>query len=466
MFALPSDGLGTFDSVSTTAPTPLRVAIVGAGPAGLYAAEKLLKAPDLDVEVAVLDRAATPWGLVRAGVAPDHPNIKAVTRVYERTAALPGFTFHGNVEVGRDLTHADLRHHFHAVLYAFGAAGDRRLGIAGEELPGSVAATDVVGWYNGDPDRTDLDIDLDVTRAVVIGNGNVALDIARMLVLTRDELAVTDVTDHALEAIADSPIEEVVVLGRRGPAEAAYTTPELRELGELTDADVVVAPYDGPLNPQTATQKKNTEIVMEDYARRAPTGKRRRVVLRFLASPVEVLGTDRVEGIRIARTELVAQEDGSVRAVPTSDTEVIECGLVVRSVGYKGRAMPGVPYDERAGVVPNEAGRVEPGTYCAGWIKRGPSGVIGTNKKDAVETVATLLQDVADGKLPDPPEPDPEAWLRFLDEAAPGHIDFAAWERIDAHERAAGEAQGRPRVKLVRTEELLERAKAEAAAAS
>ncbi len=457
MFASTSDRTATFNSMPSTASAPLRVAIVGAGPAGLYAAEKLLKAPDLDVEVAVLDRAATPWGLVRAGVAPDHPNIKAVTRVFEKTAALPGFSFHGNVEVGRDVSHEDLANHFHAVLYAFGAAGDRRLGIPGEDLPGSVAATDVVGWYNGDPDRADLDLDLDVERVVVIGNGNVALDVARMLVLTREELAVTDVADHALEALAASPVTEVVVLGRRGPAQAAWTTPELRELGELTDADVVVAPFDAPLDTDDKQVRRNVEVV-QDYAQREPSGKRRRVVLRFCTSPVEVLGTDRVEGVRVVRTEVVLEPDGALRAMPTDEEEVIPCGLVVRSVGYRGRPIDGLPFDERRATLPNEAGRIEPGVYCAGWIKRGPSGVIGTNKKDAVETVATLLADHAAGALPEP-SGDAAAFRALLDEQAPEHIDFAGWQRIDEHERGLGEPHGRPRVKLVRTPELLERAR-------
>src|SRR4051794_9418193 len=274
----------------------LRVAIVGAGPAGFYAAGSLLK--EANAEVELFDRLPTPWGLVRAGVAPDHPEIKSVSRVYERTASLPGFRFHGNVDVGRDITHEELMAHHHAVIYAHGAAGDRRLGIAGEDLPGSHAATEFVAWYNGHPDACDARFDLSGPRAVVVGNGNVALDVARMLVLTRDELAATDVADHALEALAESGIEEIVVLGRRGPAQAAYTNPELLELGELTDADVVVDPRETELDAlsrawleserSSATARRNAEIVAE-YARRATNGRRKRVVLRFLASPTEIV---------------------------------------------------------------------------------------------------------------------------------------------------------------------------------
>jgi ferredoxin--NADP+ reductase len=442
----------------------VRIAVVGAGPAGFYAADKLLKAPDHEIEVDLFDRLPTPWGLVRAGVAPDHPNIKAVTRVYEKTAALEGFRFHGNVDVGTELTHEDLARHFHAVIYTVGASGDRQLGIPGEDLPGSVSATDFVAWYNGHPDGRDLEFDLSGTRAVVVGNGNVALDVARMLVLTRDELAVTDVADHALEALAESTIEEVVVLGRRGPAQAAYTTPELRELGELTGADVVVDPADVELDAASAawlesdqadgTARRNVEVVTE-YAQREPTGKRRRVVLRFLASPLAILGTDNVEGVRIGRNELV-ERDGSIRAQATGEEEVLDADIVLRSVGYKGRPLDGVPFDEGSGTIPNEDGRVNGvrGVYTAGWIKRGPSGVIGTNKKCANETVATLLADLGAGELAEP-EDGREAFVALLDERCPDRVDYAGWGRIDEAERAAGEPQGRPRVKLTRREELL-----------
>jgi ferredoxin--NADP+ reductase len=452
------------------------VAIVGAGPAGFYAADKLLRTPDLEVEVELFDRLPTPWGLVRAGVAPDHPNIKAVSRVYEKTAALPGFRFHGNVEVGTQISHEELLAHHHAVIYAVGAAGDRRLGIPGEDLAGSHGATEFVAWYNGHPDASDFAFDLQGERAVVVGNGNVALDVARMLVLTREELAVTDIADHALEALAESNIEEVVVLGRRGPAQAAYTTPELKELGELSDADVIVDEAEATLDGASQmyvdsdaadkTTRNNVRIVQE-YAERPPSGKRKRVVLRYLVSPVELIGDEHghVRAIKVVRNEPVAAEDGSIRAKATDVEEILECSLVMRSIGYRGLPLEGVPFDEGAATIANAAGRVTdpetrepvPGVYTAGWIKRGPSGVIGTNKKCANETVALLLSDHAEGRLVAPTGSAADLDALLDDRANGARVDYAAWERIDAFERAAGEAQGRPRVKLTRIPELVER---------
>jgi ferredoxin/flavodoxin---NADP+ reductase len=457
-------------------PSPLRVAIVGSGPAGFYAAEQLLGAPDHDVRVDLFERLPTPWGLVRAGVAPDHPKIKAVTRRYEKTAAKDGFRFFANVEVGRDVRAEELREHYHAVLYAFGASGDRRLGIPGEELAGSHSATEFVAWYNGHPDFCDAEFDLTASTAVVVGNGNVALDVARMLALPRATLAATDVADHALEALAGSSIEEVVVLGRRGPAQAAFTTPELIELSELADADVIVDPGDTELDEASermvqeadAATKKKIEV-LRGYAASEPHGHRRRIVLRFFASPLEIVGDGRVEGVRVGRTELVEQQDGSLRAEVTEVEETIPAQLVFRSVGYRGKALPGVPFDERSATIPNESGRVldraggtgqqRPGEYVSGWIKRGPSGIIGTNKKDSQETVDALLADAAAGLLPEPPVDDPDAIESLLAERAPDHIRYEHWSEIDAAERAAGEAQGRPRVKLTRVEALLEAAR-------
>jgi len=456
---------------------PLRVAIVGSGPSGFYAAGHLLKCkshPDLNVQVDVYDRLPTPWGLVRGGVAPDHPNIKAVSRVYEKTASHPEFRFFGNVEYGTQITHEDLHARYHAVIFAVGAQTDRRMGIPGEDLPGSWAATEFVAWYNGHPDYRELEFDLSCERAIVIGNGNVAADVARMLALTRDELAQTDVADHALDVLAESKIEEVVVLGRRGPAQAAFTNPELLELGEMTDADVYVDARDVELDPlsrtwlesdaASATQRKNVDI-LTGYAGRQPEGKRKRIVLRFLVSPLELLGEQHVEGIRICRNEL-RDEGTGLRACSTDTIEELGCGIVFRSIGYKGTPVEGLPFDEARGTIPHEAGRILDesgeqlrGDYVVGWIKRGPTGIIGTNKRDAQETVDELLEDLDAGRLNEPADPSREALEELLAERAPDHVTHAGWEAIDAAEKAAGEPHGRPRVKLTTTEELLDAAR-------
>jgi ferredoxin--NADP+ reductase len=411
---------------------------------------------------------------VRGGVAPDHPNIKAVSRVYEKTAQHPEFRFYGNVEIGRDITQSELEERYHAVICAVGAQTDRRMGIPGEELPGSWAATEFVAWYNAHPDYREIEFDLSHERAIVIGNGNVATDVARMLALTRDELAVTDVADHALEVLAESRVREIVVLGRRGPAQAAFTNPELLELGEMTDADVYVDRADVELDPLSrawleseaarTTARKNVEI-LRGYAERRPEGKPRRIVLRFLVSPVEILGRERVEGIRFCRNELVPDEQGALRAHPTDAVEELECGLVFRSIGYRGMPLEGLPFDERRGVIPNDRGRIldgdrpRAGEYAVGWIKRGPTGIIGTNKRDAQETVDLLLEDLDAGRMLDPSDPDRDSLEALLAERAPDHVTYAGWEAIDRAEKSAGEPHGRPRVKLCTFDELLEAAR-------
>jgi len=449
---------------------PLRVAIVGSGPSGFYAAGSLLKSkshPDLVAQVDVFDRLPTPWGLVRGGVAPDHPNIKAVSRIYEKTAQRPEFRFYGNVELGTDLTRDDLLRRYHAVIYAVGAQTDRRMGIPGEDLPGSWAATEFVAWYNGHPDYRELEFDLSCERAVVVGNGNVAADVARMLALTRDQLAETDVADHALEALAESKVREIVILGRRGPAQAAFTNPELLELGEMTDADVFVEAADVELDSRSrawlesdeasGTARRNVEI-LSGYAAREAMGKRRRIALRFLISPLEILGRDRVERIRICRNELRAEGD-ALRACSTETTEELDCGLVFRSIGYRGTPLPRLPFDERSGTIPNERGRVGYGEYVTGWIKRGPTGIIGTNKRDAQETVSALLEDLDAGRLPQPRDPSRDSLEELLAERKPDHITYTGWEAIDRVEKAAGEPHGRPRVKLTSFNKLLDAAR-------
>jgi ferredoxin/flavodoxin---NADP+ reductase len=444
----------------------LRVAVVGSGPAGFYAAGSLLDA-DPPAEVDLIERLPTPWGLVRLGVAPDHPKLKSVSRAFERIAEKPGFRFFGNVEVGRDLMHEDLLRVYDAVVYAVGSQTDRRLGIPGEDLPGSWSATEFVAWYNGHPDFQELDFDLNVDRAVVIGNGNVALDVARMLALTPAELAPTDTTDPAIEAIGASTLREIVIVGRRGAAQAAWTTQELKEMGELAGADVHVDPtdLDDPQEANTHVQR-NLEVLRE-FDARGPTGKSLVVRFLFLRSPVAIHGEGKVEAIELVQNRL-EEQDGRLVAVPTEERETLECGLVFRSVGYQGVALPGLPFDERRGTLLHEAGRVTGAerTYCAGWIKRGPTGIIGTNKKDAAETIATVLDDMRAGRIAHQASATPEAVELLLAERGARPVLYTGWTSIDDLERAAGEKLGRPRVKLRTWDELLEAAERVAAEAS
>lgn len=425
---------------------PRRAAVVGAGPSGFYAAGQLL---DAGFEVDLLDALPTPFGLVRAGVAPDHPKIKTVTRVFDKIAAQHGLRFFGGVTVGRDVAPHELSARYDAVVYAFGTGEDNRLGIPGEDLPGSHAATAFVGWYNGHPAHAAATYDLSAEHAVVIGNGNVAIDVARMLVLAPEELASTDTADHALEVLAASAVREVSVVGRRGPAQAAFTTPELRELGDLSRADVIVDEED--LRDTPADAGRNVEI-LRDYAARAPReDATHRVVLRFCWSPVAILGDGRVEAIRLARNRVV---DGC--AEPTGEEIELPCALVVRSIGYRGTPVKGIPFDTARGLVRNVEGRVVdedgalvPRVYVTGWAKRGPSGVIGTNKKCAAETTACVIADAEAGVLDGPPLPDRDEVADWLLARAPGAVDWRGWSRLDAHEVAAGSGSGRPRVKVV-----------------
>jgi ferredoxin--NADP+ reductase len=453
---------------------PLRVAVVGSGPAGFYAAGALLDA-DEPIEVDMIERLPTPWGLVRLGVAPDHPKLKTVSRAFERIASRPGFRFFGNVEVGRDVRHDDLAAVYDAVVYAVGSQTDRRLGIPGEDLPGSWSATEFVAWYNGHPDFQDLAFDLNVERAIVVGNGNVALDVARMLALTPEELAPTDTTDPAIEAIGASTPNEILILGRRGPAQASWTTQELKEMGELAGADVAVDPAELELDPTSEaslehdTNARRNMEVLRAFADRPSAGKRTTIRFRFYVSPIAIHGDGRVESIELVRNRL-EERDGRLVATPTDEHETTECQLVFRSVGYLGVALPDLPFEERRGTVRNDRGRVIAddggplaGVYCAGWIKRGPTGIIGTNKKDASETVELLLEDVREGRLVHREGATPEAIELLLAERGVKPVVYAGWTSIDELERAAGEKLGRPRVKLRTWDELLDAAERVAA---
>jgi ferredoxin--NADP+ reductase len=446
-----------------------RVAIVGAGPAGAFAAASLLRAAG-DAEVDLFERLPTPWGLLRGGVAPDHQEIKRLEDTFDRQTLRRGCRFLGNVEVGLDISHAELVRHYSAVVYATGAQTDKSLGIPGEDLPGSRAATEFVAWYNGHPDYRNLQFDLSGSRAVVIGNGNVAADVTRILSLSADELARTDIADHALEVLRASRIEEVAVLGRRGPAQAAFTSAELRELGNLEGVDIRVDPAEVELDPVSSawldergsfTARTNMALLREFAARSARPDAARRVVLRFLRSPVAIRGAGRVEAVDVRANQIVRADDGSLRAQALEgEVETIDCGLVLRSVGYRAVPLPDVPFDERRFVLPNESGRVLtpegdplPGVYAVGWIKRGPTGILGTNKRDAEETVHCLVEDLRAGALPEPAASTREEIDALLRKRKPDIVTVDGWRAIDATERSRSEE--RPRVKLASRDELL-----------
>jgi ferredoxin--NADP+ reductase len=447
---------------------PYHVVIVGSGPSGFFAASSLLKAADgsddIDVAVDMLEMLPTPWGLVRSGVAPDHPKIKSISKQFEKTSQDPRFRFFGNISVGEHVQADELAERYDAVIYAVGAQSDRALNIPGEELPGSIAAVDFVGWYNAHPNFEEATPDLSGARAVVVGNGNVALDVARILVTDPDVLGQTDIADHALESLRPCGVDEVVVIGRRGPLQTAFTTLELRELGELDNVDVIVDPaqLEGVSDEEAAaagkTAKQNINV-LRDYAKRDPRPGHRRIVLRFMTSPIEIKGEDRVEAIVLGRNELVTDDNGRVSAKDTGEREELPVQLVVRSVGYRGVPTPGLPFDEKTATIPNSGGRVEGSRneYVVGWIKRGPTGVIGTNKKDSQDTVDTLLADLSGGgdALADFPDDHADRLADWLASRQPKLVTSAHWDLIDAHERAAGEPHGRPRVKLPSLAELL-----------
>jgi ferredoxin/flavodoxin---NADP+ reductase len=447
---------------------PYHVAIVGSGPSGYFAAASLLKfadaTEDADVRVDMLEMLPTPWGLVRSGVAPDHPKIKSISAQFEKTAMDPRFRFFGNIVIGDHLQAAELAERYDAVIYAVGAQSDRSLGIPGEDLPGSVAAVDFVGWYNAHPHFEEMAPDISSGRAVVVGNGNVALDVARILVTDPDVLATTDIADHALQSLHDRGVEEVLIVGRRGPLQAPFTTLELRELGQLEglgDVDVIVDPADfADISDEDAEAAgktvKNNIKVLRGYAEREPRGAKRRIVFRFRTSPVEIKGEGRVESIVLGRNQLV-EENGRIVAKDTGEREEVPVQLVVRAVGYRGVPTPGLPFDDRSGTIPHTNGRIEGrrNEYVVGWIKRGPTGVIGSNKKDSQETVNTLISDLSGVHLADVDADYSEQLVEWLLERQPKLITDDHWKLIDEHERSAGEPHGRPRVKVTSVAELL-----------
>ncbi len=444
---------------------PLCVAIVGSGPAGFYAAESLLTAP-VKVKIDMVDSLPAPFGLVRYGVAPDHPKIKNVIKIYEKIALHEAFSFLGNVAVGKDISLEELRRFYDAIIFACGAQTDRRLGIAGEDLLGSYTATEFVAWYNGHPQYRDRTFDLSHETAVVVGQGNVAMDVARILCKTADELKNTDMASYALEALSKSKIKTVHLVGRRGPVQAAFTPAEMKEMGELLDCEAIVDPKDLELNLESQKEledknvpirKKNLEILKE-YAKRPASTKSRKFIVHFLKGPKELKGNTRVEKVILEKNKLTGPA-GAQQALGSGVSEEIPCGIFFRSVGYRGVAIPGVPFDEKKGIFPNREGRITdqgkivPGLYAAGWIKRGPSGVIGTNKPDSEETVKNLLADTS--SLPLCPVPGTQAVLNFLKNKNIKAVSFADWKKIDAAEIARGKAAGKPREKFVKTDEML-----------
>jgi NADPH-dependent glutamate synthase beta subunit-like oxidoreductase len=453
---------------------PLRVAVICAGPAGIYTADALTRQTEIPVAVDLIDRLPTPFGLVRHGIAPDHAKMRAIRETLHRSLDVPGLRFVGNVDVGVDLSLDELRRHVDAVVYTYGAAVDRHLGIPGEELPGSLAATDLVAWYCGHPDadRAKVEAALKGVRSVVVvGVGNVALDVARVLVRTAEELEPTDMPQHVLDALAAAPVQAVTVLGRRGPAQASFTTQELKELGELARATVLVDPADVQVDAQAEERLAEAHdrnamrnlAVLRGWAEHAAEPGHGTVTLRFYRRPVAILGEDRVTGVEVERT--VVDEDG--RASGTGETEELPADLVIRSVGYRGLPLPGLPLDERSGTVPNEVGRVlrdgqvARGEYVAGWIKRGPTGVVGTNKHDARETVAELLADVRDGALT--PAGHPDDLVEELVARGVEPVLLEDWRAIDAAEVALGATRGRARTTMHEREALLAAVRAAAA---
>jgi ferredoxin/flavodoxin---NADP+ reductase len=453
-----------------TSTRPLRIAIIGAGPAGFFAADTLLKQRDFVLTIDIFNRFPTPFGLVRDGVAPDHQSIKAVIRVFDKILADPRVHFFGNVTYGVDIHHKELKRFYDQIIYAVGAQADRRMGIPGEELSNTFPALSFVGWYNGHPDYRDLPIDLSCERAVVVGNGNVAMDVIRILVMSPDTLLKTDIADHALEKLRESKVREVVVLGRRSAAQAAFTTPEIKELGKLEGVDVIINPQNIELDPvslveieEDRTAKANLEC-LHGYANRTEHTASRRITMRFLASPVENVGVNgRITGVRIERNELVVDSNGGLRSKGTGTFEIIEAGLVMRSIGYRSLPIEGVPFDHATSTINNIAGQVVhpntgeviPGEYVVGWAKRGPTGLIGNNKPDSAATVESMLADLPHLQGISDDHRDLSRVEAFLRDRGIDYVTYQDWKMLDEYEIACGVRQGRPRVKVTTVTDMM-----------
>jgi len=457
-------------SNSGTESNPWRVAIIGAGPAGFYAAEHFFKQADIHVQVDVFDRLPTPHGLVRAGVAPDHEKIKNVTRIFDRTATNPRFKFYGNVEYGKHLTLAELKQYYHQVYFSTGAAVDRRLGIPGEDLNRSHSATEFVAWYNGHPDFRDLEFDLSQESVAIVGVGNVAIDVARILCKTVEELKSTDITGYALDALAKSNVKEVILMGRRGPAQAAFTLKEVKEMGVLDDASSITLSEEMDLDQHSASELEATPDrsvskkleVLNSFIGGTKTDGSRRCHIRFLVSPTAIHGDEEggVESMDVVRNRLEPSSSGRLSARATEETFNWPVGLVFRSVGYRGVALPDIPFNDSWGVIHNEKGRITTetgetvtGCYAGGWIKRGPSGVIGTNKPDAVETVQCMIEDLQAGNHFNPSDGDGSV-DDFIMSKQPAAFTYDDWLKLNELEVSRGEAIGKPREKYTSIEEM------------
>lgn len=437
-----------------------RIAIVGTGPAGMYAAQHLLTQRDVEVRIDLFDRLPTPWGLVRAGVAPDHPEKKSIAdRLFRQLLTRPEVRFYGNVEIGRTVSIDELRQHYQGVIIASGAAGDVPLAIPGADLPGAFSARQFVAWYNGHPDYRSLDVDLSCCRAVIIGNGNVALDAARILMTPVARLERSDIAEHALAALRRSAIEEVMILGRRGAEHVAFNAPEFEELLELADVSVSV---EGDEIPEVGTDQASTrKMALLQRVSQTRTVAAKRIRFCFYRVPVAITGNARVEAIHIAATRLARDDHGIERCFATDEQAAVEAGLVLSAIGYRAQPFPGLPFDIDRGVIPSEHGRVlengnsVPGIYVTGWVRRGARGIIGTNKKCAVVAVAALLGDLAAGRLARPCTDD-DAIDRLLAERGARVVDREAWLRIDRAERQAGRERGRERCKFTAVEAMLQ----------